>query len=58
MFGPYDRENPSKDASYSFIQDNLAYWESAFAEDNFEAMSKYLNKNTEDKDCILFEHLF
>ena len=43
LFGPYDRENPKLDASYSYIQDNLAYWKYAMERDKFDALTKYLN---------------
>ena len=58
LFGPYDRENPKLDASYSYIQDNLAYWKYAMERDKFDALTKYLNQETSDDDCILFDHVF
>ena len=58
LFGPYDRENPQNDATYGYMQDIIAYWIHAKETDNFEAMSKYLEQNTSEEACLLFDHIF
>lgn len=58
MFGPYDPYNSKLDASYTYMQDNLAHWEYELRKENENAIFKYLSMDTSDDNCLLFEQVF
>jgi len=58
LYGPYDPYSSNMDASYTYVQDNLAHWEHELRKDNERAIFKYLSMDTTDDNCLIFDQVF